>query len=173
MIVLFFVVCGFGQTTTPPPPTGTGQPNFSISGNVLGLSVNGAATPATIIGATFKVTDNVSLVSRNMLVPAFNWTGLYGGVQYVLPTTNLLKNTTLNSANFQFYANAMLGESRYSVGTNVTNHVGTWLGFGANKAVSGAFTVNIVDVGWMHAPGLGNSKNYPVVSTGLQLNWSW
>ena len=168
-LIVALAISVFAQT---PPNPSTESPTFTLNASVLGGGQNLGA--ATDIGATFAVTKNWLLRSDNIIAPAVNTQGFFGGVQYNLPQLQkLLANTNLSNKNFQFYATAAMGAARTQIGASGTpvNHFAALAGGGVNydPTGTGKFSLNLAEVRWAKMPGWSNST--VIVSSGLQLGW--
>jgi hypothetical protein len=160
---------------TPTAPTSspsTSSPTFSLNASIISLSANGATTPATVIGETYAATSNFLLREDNIIGPGANLNAYLGGAQYNLTgLSKLLKNTNLNNKNVQFYALALAGANHVTdPETKLTRqHFSFEAGGGVNydPTGSGKFTVNLVEVKYLKAPGFNN--NAVSVSGGVVL----
>lgn len=151
-------------------PTNAGK--FSITANAVALPGGGQTVAATDVGGTFAVTNHLSFRSDNLLAPANDLQGYFGGVQYFLPTAKLLKKTTLNAKSFQFYLTGSVGVERIVPATGPNKqHIGVLAGGGANfdPTGSGKFSLNLFEVRYARLPGI--AQNTAIVSSGLTLTF--
>jgi hypothetical protein len=168
-----FAAVAVAQTATPAPSPNpsTNQPTFTLSAKILSLPAGTVTSAATDIGGTFAVTPNFLLRSDNILAPAVNLDGYFGGIQYALPAGKILTKTNFDPAHFQFYLTASAGQARVTVGPNLNTHFAALAGGGANydPTGTGKFSINLFEARWAKIPGLSNST--VVVSSGLNLGW--
>ena len=156
----------------PPAPAATTSTTFTISASVMSFSTAQQTSPATDLGASFAVTPKLSLRSDNILLPSFNTSAFFGGVQYALPTAKLLGKTNLDPNHFQFYLTGSVGQARVTDSFGELNtHLAALAGGGVNydPAGTGRFSVNLGEVRWAKIPGLNNST--VIVSSGLKIGF--
>jgi len=177
-LCLALTLDGFAQAATPPaapvastPAPSTSSPTFSLSASILSLSAKGTTTPATVIGETFLVTPKYLLREDNIIGPGANLNAYLGGLQYQPAVAKFLQKTTLNSKSIQPYLMALAGANHVTnpaTGTTV-QHPSFEAGGGVNYDPTGAgkFTVNLVEVRYLKAPGFNN--NAVSVSGGIVL----
>jgi hypothetical protein len=173
LVCLFACSLAFAQTSPEPTPApSTNSTSFTISANVVSLPAGGITSAATDVGQTFAVTPNLFLRGDEILAPAVNLSGYFGGIQYALPTAKILAKTNLDPAHFQFYITGSGGQARVTVGANpVTTHFAALAGGGINydPTGKGRFSVNLAEVRWAKFPGLSNST--VLVSSGLKIGF--
>lgn len=177
LLTFLLVLCAlsigaFAQTATPAPAPSTNSTSFTISANVVSLPAGGVTSAATDVGQTFAVTPNLFLRGDEILAPAVNLSGYFGGIQYALPTAKILAKTNLDPTHFQFYITGSGGQARITVGANpVTTHFAALAGGGINydPTGKGKFSVNLAEVRWAKFPGLSNST--VLVSSGLKIGF--
>lgn len=171
-VLLSLSVAAFGQTVATTPNPSTTAATFTLNASILSLPANSQTSAATDIGATFAVTDKLSLRSDNILAPAVNLSAYFGGIQYALPTAKILTKTNLDPAHFQFYLTGSAGQARVTVGSDPTRtHFAALVGGGVNydPAGTGKFSINLLEARWAKLPGLSNST--VVVSSGLKIGF--
>jgi hypothetical protein len=175
-LCLALTLCSYGQTATPAPAPATSNPStsnstFSLEASILSLSAKGTTTPATVIGETFLVTPKYLLREDNIIGPGANLNAYLGGLQYQPSLGKALQKTTLNSKNIQPYIMALVGANHVTnSATAITvQHVSFEAGGGVNydPTGSGKFSVNLLEVRYLKAPGFNN--NAVSVSGGIVL----
>lgn len=165
------VVCAclpaMGQSA---PPTNAGK--FSITAQAMSLPGGGQTVAASMTGATYALSPNLSLRGEAILAPGNDTQAYAGGVQYVLPSSKLLAKSTLDAKKLQFYVTGSIGVDRVvpQSGPN-QQHLALFAGGGVNydPTGTGKFSVGLVEVRWARLPGLTN--NTALVSSGLKLSF--
>lgn len=155
-VALFLGLSSLAVAQTPAvAPTST----FSASASAIALPGGGQTVAGTIVGALFAVSPNLALRSDNMLVPAANLQGYYGGFNYTLPSiTNKIQNvsSTIDGNHLQVYLTASAGIDHFSV--SGAQHYSFLAGGGLRYDPLGNknFSVNC-EVRWAKLPGYANS----------------
>jgi hypothetical protein len=174
--VLLMTAC-FAQTPAPAPVApvanpSTTSPTFTINASAFSISAGGSTTPATDIGGTFVVTPKYILRSDNLLIPGFNYSGNFGGLMRTI-APSFLSKTNLNPSSFQLYVEASLGEGRISSTSYNHTALNGMAGGGANYSPGGnsKFTLNILEARYAYLDLGPHSKNFFILSSGLQLGW--
>jgi hypothetical protein len=168
-IALLVFVSSLGLWAQNPA---TDLPKFQLSAKVMSLPGGGVTSVATDIGATFAVTNNWLLRSDNILAPAVNLQGFFGGIQGPIPYAGkYLAKTNLDPKHFQPYITASLGAAHIVKASADSQQFAVLAGGGANydPSGSGKFTINLFEARWAKLPGFANST--VIVSSGINLGW--
>lgn len=159
MLFLGLAVSALAQD---PPPAVAPSSTFSLSAQAIALPGNHQTVAGTIMGAKFNLTPKLALRSDNLLVPASDLQGYYGGFDYVLPAiSNKIQNTssTLDGNHLQVYLTASVGINRIVPAVGVTQQHYSFLAGGGlryDPLGSKNFSIN-VEVRWAKLPGYANS----------------
>lgn len=160
--LLLFCALALPAVAQDTPPAVAPSSTFSLSAQAIALPGNHQTVAGTIMGAKFNLSPNLALRSDNLLVPASDLQGYYGGFDYVLPSiSNKIQNTssTLDGNHLQVYLTASAGINRIvpAVGTS-QQHYSFLAGGGLRYDPLGSknFSVN-VEVRWAKLPGYANS----------------
>ena len=143
-----------------------GQPVFSVSTQAVGIRVGGQTVPGTDAIGTFGLTKTLFLQSDNVLAPANNFQGFFGGVKYY-PNflSKPLAKTTLS--NVTPYVHVALGVVRNVPATGATKqHYGALAGAGFDYKVNDMFSLG-PRVSYLNAPGFGPGPHGVMVSANL------
>lgn len=175
IVVLFscFVLCLAAQAQDVPPAVAPSS-TFSLSAQAIALPGNHQTVAGTIMGAKFNLTPKLALRSDNLLVPASDLQGYYGGFDYVLPAiSNKIQNTssTLDGNHLQIYLTASAGINRIVPAIGATQQHYSFLAGGGlryDPLGSKNFSIN-VEVRWAKLPGYANST--AIVSTSPTLRF--
>ncbi len=181
-----FLLCLFAlgtsaQTTTTAADPATGAPAgtpatnqgpFSLTAQAMALPGGGETVAASDVGATYAITNTISLRSDNILTPS-NGVQMYtGGVQWFPNISSFLSKTKLNAKQFQFYLTGSAGIDRVVPASGPSQqHIALLAGGGINYSPSsnGVFSVNLAEVRYAHVPGFANST--AIVSSGVSLTF--
>jgi len=186
--ILVLASVASSQTTTPtttptPTPTPVTIPLFATGTTVTALHLAGTTNPATDLYGQYHLTNNIVLRTDSLLAPGNNFQGYYGGVGWAGSPDALFTKTNLPKNTFQVYGFGDVGVARNVPASGPTlQKFSFWLHGGLNydPLGSGKFTVNVVDVGWINAPGfsspnsagtLVSSPNGWTVSIGIKLGF--
>lgn len=142
---------------------------FALTASPITLPNNKTTLVGTIAGVSLTVTNNFDLRQDNILVPAGDFAGYFGGFNYRLPVFSTKLNNispTLSGERFQFYITASAGTGTTPSG----NHVSFLAGGGVNYDLtgSGRWTMG-VEVRYAKLPGYAN--NTAIVSLGPSLHF--
>ena len=161
----------FAAVAQTPAPTTT----FNLTASAIALPGNHTTVAGTVVGGTFAITPNFSLRDDNLIVPAANLDGFFGGIEYNLPRLSTSLNNispNLNGNSFQFYLTGSFGVDRITPSTGaVIQHYAALAGGGVryDPTSTGHFTVSLAEVRWAKLPGYANST--AIVSTGFKISW--
>lgn len=159
-------------TVAPVETSATNDGPFSLTAQAMALPGGGETVAASDVGATYAITNAISLRSDNILAPS-NGVQMYtGGVQWFPNLSGFLAKTKLNPKQFQFYLTGSAGIDRLVPSTGPSQqHIALLAGGGINYSPSsnGVFSVNLAEVRYAHIPGLANST--AIVSSGVNLTF--
>lgn len=165
VLLLCFLLGGVAMAQTPAPAP---QPIFSISQQAVGIRIGGQTVVGSDSIGSFNVTKNVQLQSDNLLAPANNYQGYFGGVKYHLSfLDNQLAKTNLSS--IKPYVHAALGVVRNVPATgSAQQHYGAMVDSGFDYSVNNTLSFG-PRVGWLNSPGFGRSPHGAIVSANLTI----
>lgn len=161
VFVLASLFGGTAKAQTPAP-----QPIFSISTQAVALHIGGQTVAGTDAVGSFNLTPNVQLQSDNILAPANNFQGYFGGAKwYAQFLSKPFEKTSLSDV--APYVHVSLGIVRNvpAIGT-AQQHYGALVDAGFDYRVNGTFSVG-PRAGWLNAPGFGPHPNGYFVSANL------
>lgn len=166
LLFLGSAICASAQATgagaTDVPPAVGASSTFSLSAQAIALPGNHQTVAGTIVGAKFGLSSNLALRSDNLLVPASDLQGYFGGFDYVLPAiSNKIQNTssTLDGNHLQIYLTASAGIDRIAPAVGPSfQHYAFLAGGGLRYDPMGSknFSIN-VEVRYAKLPGYANS----------------
>lgn len=136
---------------------------FSVSAKVLSVPGLAQTAVASDLGASFKISNRVSVRQDSIIVPADNTTAYLGSVQYSLPFESVLKHTTLPKNEFAAYAVAGLGVDRLANTQHIAGQVGVGVNYDPSK--SKHYSVNLFEIRWARLPGI--NQNAVLFSSGV------
>lgn len=152
-------------------PTNSGK--FALTAQAVALPGGGQTVAGTVVGATYAITPKLSLRNDDILAPANDFQGYFGGAQFWLPIKFLAKT---NLSALALYVTASIGIDRVvpaslsaQPGAPSQQHIAVLVGGGFNWKPSAGPEVNLIEVRWARLPGL--ATNTAVVSSGFTLNF--
>ncbi len=162
LLFLLFAVPCFAQTNPAPTPL------FSVSTQALGLRIGGQTVAGTDAIGSFNLTPNLQLQSDNILAPANDFQGYFGGVKYYAPfLAKPFAKTSLSSV--KPYVHAALGVVRNVPANGPTQqHYGALAGAGFDYQVNSTFSLG-PRVEYLNAPGFGPGPHGVAVSANLTI----
>lgn len=150
------------------PAMAQNSPLFSVSTQAVALRIGGQTVAGTDAIGSFNLTPNLQLQSDNVLAPANNYQGYFGGVKYYAPfLAKPLAKTSLSSV--KPYIHAALGVVRNVPATgSAQQHYGALAGAGFDYQVNGTFSFG-PRVEYLNSPGFGPSPHGVAVSANLTI----
>lgn len=172
LTTLMLVLGAMAQPATPAPTTPTnpsGGPLFSVSTQAVALRIGGQTVAATDLIGSFYLTNHIVLQSDNLLAPANNLQGYYGGIRYNFSLNSLVGKTNIPKDTFQPYLHGAFGVVRNvpATGTSTQSYSGmAGGGFDYDPTGGGHFAIG-PRVEYFNAPGFGGSPHGVVISANL------
>lgn len=162
LLILFLLLSGTAMAQTPATET----PLFSVSTQAVAVRIGGQTSPGTDAIGSFNLTPTWQLQSDNVLAPAINFQGFYGGVKgYLSFLSKPLAKTSLSS--IKPYVHAMAGIVRNVPATGTAQqHYSFGADGGFDYQVNGTFSVG-PRVGYLNAPGFGPHPHGALVSANV------
>ncbi len=142
------------------------EPIFSTSAQAVAVRIGGSTSPGTDVIGSFNLTPSLLLQSDNILAPAINFQGYYGGVKYFAPfLAKPLAKTTLS--NIAPYIHVMVGIARNvpALGA-VAQHYSFSGDVGFDYKVNSKLSFG-PRVGYLNAPGFGGGPHGALISASL------
>ena len=171
LLVMFAAISSAYGQTSMPPPAATPAPltaTFTVNAKAIGAFSGNQEVAATDIGATLQLTPNF-LIRTDNIVSADGQVFL-NGVQYNIPLAKLLKSTTLNPNQFQFYVVGQAGVARTSAAQAFSGSFGGGLNY--DPTAGGHFGVNIFEMRYVtKLPGATQIAPGTVISSGINLTF--
>jgi hypothetical protein len=164
-VLLLLLMPALALAQTPPA---TPTPLFSVSTQAVALRIGGQTVAGTDAIGSFNLTPNLQIQSDNILAPANNYQGYFGGVKYYAPfLAKPLAKTSLSSVKPYFHS--ALGVVRNVPATgSASQHYGGLAGAGFDYQVNGTFSFG-PRVEYMNSPGFGPSPHGVAVSANLTI----
>lgn len=161
LLILFLLLSGTTMAQTPAPL-------FSVSTQAVALRIGGQTVAGTDAIGSFNLTPNLQLQSDNVLAPANNYQGYFGGIKYYASfLSKPLAKTSLSSV--KPYLHAALGVVRNVPATgSAAQHYGALAGAGFDYQVNGTFSFG-PRVEYLNSPGFGPSPHGAAVSANLTI----
>jgi hypothetical protein len=161
----------FGQaaTSTPAPdPAQNAAPQFSISSGPASIQLGGQSVAATDVVGSFAVTKSVTLETDNIVAPALNFQGYYGGAKwYPSFLTKALAKTNASSVAPYFHGAFGIDRNVPATGT-ATQHYSALVGGGFDYYVGSSLAVG-PRFEYLNAPGFGKSSRGVFTTVNLSL----
>lgn len=155
--------------------TGTIQ-HITLSGSATGFMGGGGTQPASIAGATFSLTQRISLGYEQITIPSVASFDMGIG-QYTLPFSSLMGKKI--SSHFVFDASKvnvtfMAGAGKLLQSAQNVSRIAETAGVYVSYPISGNLSVRIVGAQYIHGGvqnGLLTTPSTAAISTGLSLSF--
>lgn len=144
------------------------SPMFSVSTQAVALRIGGQTVPGTDMIGSYNLTPRLQLQSDNILAPANNYQGYFGGVKYQFSWLDkTLAKTSLSS--IKPYLHAALGIVRNVPATGADHqHYGALAGAGFDYQMNGILSCG-PRVEYLNSPGFGPGPHGVAVSANLTI----
>jgi hypothetical protein len=154
---------GFPQTST-----------FTAQASAVALPGGKETVPASMVGASVKLSDKFSVFSANLLTPG-GVNAYMGGAEYRLPALSKKLNNwspVLDGNTFSFRIRGAAGLDVVNEPNGDSKQHWAFMATGAidyDPTHSGKFAVQLVEAGWVKLPGYANSA--PIIFSGVKLGF--
>lgn len=165
-VALFILLMPFAVLAQSAPAP------FSLMAQPIALPGGHQTVDGSISGLSVGITQNFELREDNLIAPASNLQGFFGGFNYYLPVLSQKLNNLspqLNGTRFQFYLSASVGQDRLT-GAHQSQHYAFLAGGGLryDLTASGHYSLG-AEVRYAKLPGLAN--NTAIVSVGPSIHF--
>lgn len=160
------------QAPAPAPSPISPSYTFSMQATAVALPGNHQTVAGSLTVPVFYLTDHLALRNDNLLAPASDLQGYFGGIQYDFPIESLLAKTKLPKNTFSFYLTASAGVDRIVPAQGPEQQHYAFLAGGGvhyDPTSSGHFSVTLFEVRYAKLPGYAN--NTAILGTGVRLNF--
>lgn len=161
------------QSTTPAPaPAISPSYTFSMQASAVALPGNHQTVAGSLTVPVFYLTDRLALRNDNLLAPASDLQGYFGGIQYDFPLDSLLSKTKLPKNTFSLYITGSAGIDRIVPAQGQEHqHYAFLFGGGVHYDPTGTghFGLSLIEVRYAKLPGYAN--NTAIIGSGVKLSF--